>query len=164
MDKFENNTVCTVTDIDDATDYLEFRQKGAFDLAFVPEPHYREDELLYQPGTAAFREWLQTNKPDLNVEMREGYKHLVFKSAADIWLPLVYLAADVTLQYYLTLVVSYINDRAKRLLVGEQFRVHLDVEYIEEGDKKEKRLHFDGTGDDLQKVIEKIDVNKLLDK
>ena len=159
----EATTILTEGDDDNPSDFLEFRQQGAFDLAFVPEPRYRKDELLFKPGTVDFGEWLKTNQPDLNIEMRKADGHLFFKSAADIWLPLVFLAADVTLQFYLNLVASYISDRARRLFAGEQLRVHLDVEYIEEGDKKVKRLHFEGTEDALQNLIDKVDVNKLMD-
>lgn len=161
MDIFDNKEVCSVNKVDDATEFLEFQKTGSFDLAIVPEPYNGHDELVMKPDAADFAKWLRINQPDMKVELRQTDRHLALCSAS-YWLPLVYLATDITLLDYLHLVVSYIYDRAKGLLAGEQPRVHLDVMYQDEKDRVTKRFRFDGDGDALKSTIKQIDINKFM--
>lgn len=163
MEILDNKEVCGITEVDDATDFLEFQRTGEFNLAMVPEPYFGDDELLMKPNATDFAKWLHIHEPDIKVQLRQTNRRLLLKSA-DYWLPLVYLASDMTVVDYLMMVVRYIYDQARGRLAGEQPRVHLDVVYQDEKNGVTKRLHYEGDAETLKSKIKEFDCNKFMDK
>lgn len=114
------------------------------------------------PDAGDFAKWMASNHPEVAVEALKG-DHLALHSH-DIWLPLVSLAGDVTVQVYLGIVSSYLYDRFRGALARTKPpQVSLSVEVIEDGDGKRKRLEFEGDHAALRELLTKIDGNKLLE-
>jgi hypothetical protein len=129
----------------------------------VPEPKFREyTGSVLKPDTFSFAKWFKKNHPEITIDVGNASAKVGLRSN-DFWLPLVYLANDVSLQIYLNIVANYIYDMARGALRHDKKSVHLSVIHkSESGDIKE--FLYDGSLEGLKNTIKKIDINKLMDK
>lgn len=160
---FDDRELCEVRIVDDDREFRDFLSSNPTGITFIPEKYKGCEGLLMKPDAGDFAKWLRQNKSDINVEMRKTDKRLVLRSG-DYWLPLVFLASDVALPIYLSLVSNYIYDRMKGALIGEKARVHLEVIYEDKEESITKKFTFEGDGDGLKEAIKKFDLNKFMDK
>lgn len=163
MDIFDDKESCEVIIVDDDNEFNEFLNSSPSGLALVSEKYRECEGLVLKAGAGDFSKWLRQNKPELNVEVRKTDKQLVLRSG-DFWLPLVFLASDVTLPVYLNLVASYIYDRMRGALRGEKARVHLEAIYEDNQEGVVKKFSFEGDVDGLQKAIKRFDLNKFMEE
>lgn len=163
MDIFDDKESCEIVAVDDDKDFRKFLTSTPQGITFMPEKYQGCEDLVMKADAGDFAKWLKKNKPGLNVEVRKADKKLVLRSS-DFWLPLVFLASDIALPVYLNLVSSYIYDRMKGALSGEKGRVHLKVVYQDKENNITKKFTFEGNVDGLQKVINKFNLNKFMDK
>lgn len=149
---------CAVASVDDP-DLEAYLQSGPAGINIVPETYGQLEGKVLKQDTGDFVKWLRVNQPALNVAMPQANR-LVLRSG-DIWLPLVYLASDVTVPVYLNLVSSYLYDRLKGMLRSDKPVVHLRIRYRNGAESKE--FHFVGDPETLRATIKKFDVNRYLD-
>ena len=161
--QLEPKEVAEVITIDDDPEFQRFIETNPVGLAIVPKRWRDYPEPVLPPDAGDFAKWLRANAP-VSVKVIETDKRLVLHSA-EFWLPLVFLASDVSVQVYLNMVASYLYDKLKGALKGDAApRVHLSAEYVETPDGRViKRFNFDGDLDTLKKVTKRFDLNKFLD-
>jgi len=147
----------------DDIEFQNFIDSNPTGLAIIPENYRDTSTLVSQPDSGDFAKWIRINNPNFKVDQRRSDKRLVLRSS-DYWLPLVFLATDITLPIYLNLVSSYLFDKSKGLLKGETARVHLEVMFKDAKNGTNKKFSFVGDSETLIKIIKKIDINKLTDK
>lgn len=139
-------------------DLIEFttNDKG---LKVVAENYNEiEGKVLFR-DTGSLIKWINNN---YNVKI--NYNHNVKKVSLnnnEYWLPLIYLASDITLPIYLSMVANYLYEQLKGSLEGEKEKsiVHLSIEY-KDGDKY-KKLNYDGPVEGLEK-FQKINLNEIM--
>jgi len=162
MHPIDDKNICEELPVDDDSDFLNFKRNPKYHIEIVTEPYGDMEEKVAQPDSGDFVKWLHINSPDIEVSVQKSEKQLVLHSN-DFWLPLVYLASDVTLQIYLNLVASYLYDKSKGLLKGETARVHMSAIYEDSESGVTKRFNFAGDTESLQKAIKRFDLNKFME-
>jgi hypothetical protein len=162
MSLLEPKEVCKVVTVENDADFQNFIETNPSGLAMVSEPWRDWPEPILQPHAGDFAKWLKTNAPSIHVEVRKTNERLLSQSG-EYWLPLVFLASDVTVQIYLNMVASYLYDKLKGALRGETARVHLSAVYEDKTNDTVKRFDFEGDVEALQKAIKRFDLNKFLD-
>lgn len=162
MDFLDDKDFSETITLDDDKEFRDFLDVTPSGLAFIPEKGSKDGELLMKACAGEFSKWIKRENPEINIDKRKADKKLVLHSS-DIWFPLVYLANDITLPMYINLVSNYIYNKFSGSLSNDSTRVHIDVVYENKKDGVTKKFSFEGDIKDINKVIEPINVNKVLD-
>jgi hypothetical protein len=162
MFQLEPKEVCEVVTVEDATDFQSYLGTNPSGLLMVSEPWGDQPEPVLPQDAGDFVKWLKINAPSIPVEVRKTDRRLLLQSG-DYWLPVAFLASDVSVQIYLNMVASFLYDKLKGALKGEKARVHLSAVYEDKANKVVKRFDFEGDAEALQKAIKRFDLNKFLD-
>ncbi len=85
---------------------------------------------------------MRKNNPNINIEVQKADKRLLLRSG-DYWLPIVFLARDITLPLYLNIVANYLYEKMKGALKGEKARVHLSAIYEDSSKDLTKKFDFE---------------------
>lgn len=160
---FDDVEKCEVVDSSDDSEFQKYLQGNPSGLQVVPKNYRTCKGKLVSSDAGDFTKWLKRNHPVIPVSMNKGDGILDLRSS-DIWMPLVFLASDVSVPIFLNLVSNYVYDRMKGALKNDKARVHLDVIYRDEKSGVTKEFRYEGFIEDLQKVIKKFDLNQFLDK
>ncbi len=144
MDIFDDKEISEEKNLEDNHQFREYLDSAAKGLLFVHEPFREIEDVVAQPDTGDFVKWIKKNCPEIAVETQKYQKHLALRSN-DFWLPIVFLASDVTLPIYLNLVANYLYDKTKGLLKGEQNRVHFSAVYEDKTTGTTKNSFLKGT-------------------
>lgn len=163
MSILEPKEICEVVAVEDDGEFRVYRQGNPTGFLMVPERHGQSEGLVLKSDGGDFAKWIRRNAPTIDVRLPSANRKLVFRSG-DYWLPLVFLASDVTLQVYLNLVANYLYDKMKGALTRETTRVHLSATYKDNESGIVKRFNFEGDAEALQKVVKKVDLNRFLDE
>jgi hypothetical protein len=115
------------------------------------------------PETFRFAKWDRQNQKETNIDidMHEGTKIL---KSADFWMPLVFLAGDISLPIFINLISSYLYDITKGSLLHDRKTVHLEALYQDEGTKKTRKFSYSGDITGLDRILEKFNPSEFLDK
>lgn len=140
--------------------FLSTQQCGIF---IAPEEIQSKTQLIIKSEAGYFAKWIKNNYHEINVVLDAQKPKLVLQSH-DIFLPLVFLASDVSLPIYLNIVSSYLYEKMKGLLEGEKVHAHFTVVFEDKPNGITKRFDFEGDIDSLQNVIKRFDLNRFLDE
>jgi len=162
MDQIAHHLTTTVTDVSDAAAFHEVGERVVSGLAFLPEPSSSGDVLYLKPDYGDFMKWVVTTHPELKLALPPHHPKLVLHSA-DIWLPLMYIARDTSMQVLLGLITNYLYDRMKGGLKSDRPIIAFSIVYEDRMAQKTKRLDFKGAAEDLAKVMKKFDANNFFD-
>lgn len=163
MSAIEPKEICEITSVDEHSDFKNYLGSSPLGFKIIPMEYFNCDGRVLCSETGDFAKWVRKNNPAINVEIETPDKKLILRSG-DYWLPLVFLANDVTLPIYLNIVASYLYEKMKGALKGEKARVHLSAIYENKSEGIAKKFDFEGDIDSLQKVITKFNLNKFLDE
>ncbi|WP_113907998.1 hypothetical protein [Aliidiomarina celeris] len=130
-------------------------------ITVLPEPYRDVDGLIVKADAGDFTKWVKLNAPEIEITANEGHSKLALRSG-DYWLPLVFLASDVSLPLYLNIVSNYLYEKMRGALRGDQARVHLSAVYEDRKEGKIKRFDFEGDVESLKSAIKKFDLNKFM--
>lgn len=162
MDIFDDKESCELIEIEDDSDFRMFLNSEPSGLKFLPEKYQDCDEDVIKQEVGSFSKWLRQNHSNINVYVPQTHKKLVLKDN-DFWMPLVFLATDITLPVYLSIVSNYIYDRMKGALSNEKSRIHLEAVYQDKKNGVTKKFLYDGTVEGMQKSVEKFDLNNFME-
>ena len=155
MSTLEPSDVVEFVSVEEDEEFLTFLESGTSGLLVVPEAHGESGSMLLTADTGDFVKWIQLQEPALEVTVGESQGRLVRRSS-NYWLPLVFLATDVSLPIYLNLVSNYLYDKMKGALRDEKARVHLSAMYKDSSDGVVKKLTFEGDTDTLHEVLQNL--------
>lgn len=162
MSSLEPEAVREIVDVELDAEFRAYLATSPSGIALRAEPYGEHATPIIKEGAGDFTKWLREAHPDVNVAPPQAGDRLLLHNE-DIWMPLVFLATDITLPVYLNIVASYLYDRMRGRLRGEKLRVHLSVEYEDKSSGKTKRFNFAGDSETFKTTIKKIDVNALFD-
>jgi hypothetical protein len=151
-----------VSTLEDDSEYQAFVSEGGQGLRFVPDARSPGDPATLTSDFGDFAKWVRQQSPSLRISVPADAPKLVLRSA-DVWLPLVYLASDTSLQLFLNMAASYLYDKAKGALKNDQARIHMSAIYHDKQAGKTKKFEFSGDADALAKAIKKFDLNNFFD-
>jgi len=156
MTKSERMEIVDIEKDPDFQDFLNSNRKGIF---CVPESSTNDNLLM--ADTFRFAKWVKQNedKVEINVCKGDGYNDL---RSSDIWLPLVYLASDISLPIYLSIVANYLYDYTRGALRHDEATVHLEAIYLDKKKNKLKKFTYSGPQKGLEKTVKKFDLNKFM--
>lgn len=136
-------------------------------ILILPQENWHQSgKVVFSPETFNFVKWVkqhEANADCVNLVALAETKTADLRSH-DFWFPLAFLFSDVTLQLYLNMVANYLYDRLKGAIHGENPTIDLQVLVQESKKGKIKKLTYHGSCDGLQRISEKIDINKLMEK
>lgn len=161
MDIFDDKESCELIDLEDDSDFRTFLSSMPSGIKFLPEKNQGGEGMVIKKEVGPFSKWLRQNHPDINVYVPKPHKKLVLKNN-DFWIPLVFLASNITLPVYLNIVSNYIYDRMKGALSNEKPRVHLEAEFHDKKNGVTKKFLYDGDVEGLQKSVKKFDLNNFM--
>ncbi|MBT3068395.1 hypothetical protein [Rhodoferax sp. U11-2br] len=140
------------------SEYFGTTQAG---IRIVPEP-YGDSGSSVKAEAGDFAKWVRSKHPEVPVLLPESVPKIVLHGA-EVWLPLVYLAGDISMQVFLNMAASYLYDNAKGSLKTDQPRIHMSVVYQDKKLGKTKRFEFSGDGEALSKAIKRFDLDNFFD-
>ena len=162
MNDIEPKDIAKLATIDDASSFQEVRNQQNSGIVIIPERYGNSEETYIKADGGDFTKWLVQEKPDISVQFPSG-KRKVSLHSAEYWLPLVYLANDIALPTYLSLVANYLYDKIRGALTNEKKRINFSVVSEDRSAGKLKRFDFSGDYEGLQKIVKKFDLNQFLD-
>lgn len=163
MSSLEPKDRAEVMTVEDAAEFRQFQATGNRGVLIVPETFGEPPRLAVRDSAGDFLKWVRVNAPAVAVEQRQSADRLVLRSA-DYWLPLVFLASDISVQFYLNLVANFVYDKLKGALKGETIRVRFSAVYEEPQTGVIKRFDFEGDEQALAKTIKRFDLNRFFDE
>lgn len=139
-------------------EYVDFDKGGIF---FIPEP-YGNTALGMKADGPDFAKWLKQNQSSIAISLPPSTPKISLHGA-DIWLPLMYLASDVTMPVFLNLVSSYVYEKIKGNLTQDRTKVHFSAIYESIPDGITKKFEFSGDGDALSKISKQFNLENFYD-
>ena len=149
-----------ITDYADSSDFKAFAADGA-GIMIVPESYGQTPQKVLFPEAGRFAKWMKAKRSDIQVNIDHSYPGLDLKDQ-DIWMPLIYLSQDVSLQLFLKIVAAYLYDRLKGSLKTDRNMVHLKVCYEDTEHGSSKLFEFNGNTEALEEAMRRFHVNKFL--
>lgn len=162
MEEIDSHLITSVADVSDDAAFSGIGERIVSGVAFLPESLPSGDALYLKSDYGDFMKWMATTRPELKLTLPEQHPKLILHSG-DIWLPLMYLARDTSVQILLGLITNYLYDRMKGRLKSDRPVVDFSIVYEDHEAQKIKRLDFKGTAEDLAKVMKKFDANNFFD-
>lgn len=163
MALLERKDVCEIITIEDDKAFREFAASNPTGLTLSAEEYGEQNQIVFKSDGAHFAKWIRLNNPAIAMTYDENKPRLTLRDN-DIWLPLVFLASDITLPIYLNLVSNFLYEKMRGFLKGETIYVHLSAEYEDQASKKIKRFNFDGDTASLEKAIKRFDLNQFFNE
>jgi len=160
MDVAASQYQASVSDVDNDQAMLQLGVLPRSGIALLEEPIGHDGTLSMKPDAGDFLKWIRSEHAHIALSFPPKSLKAVLHSS-DIWLPLIYLAGDTSVQLLLNMVSSYLYDRAKGALKGEEPRVHLSLLYEDKASKKVKRLDYEGSAAGVRKLIDNFDANNF---
>ena len=125
-------------------------------IALRSELTEQAGEAVFAPDAGDFAKWMAAEHSEVKIESTEA-AHLALHSN-DVWLPLVALGADVTVQSFLGIVSNYLYDRFRGALSRSKLpTVSLSIEFQEDAGGRVKRLSFSGDHESLNAVPRRLE-------
>lgn len=148
--------------IESPPEFIDFINKGSGVLC-VTESKFRDyNGKVLKPDTFRFAKWLKQNYPGIPINVNEADARADLRSN-DFWMPLVFLASDISIQIYLSIVSNYIYDMARGALKHDKKSVHLRAIY-KSATGETKEFSYYGSVEGLKESIKKFDLNKFMDE
>jgi len=160
MDVLEPKEICEISTLDEMQDFKNYLDSNPSGFKIVATEYPDCAGLVLYSETGNFHKWVRRNKPGIHIEVQQADKRLTLRSG-EYWLPLVFLANDVTLQIYLGIVANYLYDMMKGALKGEKQRVHLTAIFESNPEGTFKKFSFEGDIESLEKAITKFNLKKF---
>ena len=139
--------------------FTEFYKTHKLGIRFVPETHGKS-MISLKADSGDFAKWLRTQEPELPISIPESTPKIVLHGA-DVWLPLIYLASDTSVQLFLNMAASYLYDKARGSLKTDHPRIHMTVIYHDKKARKTKKFEFSGDSDSLKNAVKRFDINNF---
>ena len=134
------------------------RKLESVDLLAVPAK-YVDGEFYYAQETIDFIKFCRQNDPDHSFDvLADGDVKLRSLHSFDIWLPIIWVAAEVLLPIAINVVSNFISDKLKG---REKEEANVDLTMIVIRENEEKTIHYHGDAKTFKETFEKIDLNKM---
>lgn len=158
----QSSTELSVHTVTDNAAYLEYFGSAQGGMGFVPESYGQVSKGLKSEG-ADFAKWIKQKNPGFPVSLPTSVPKISLHGA-DVWLPLIYLAGDTSMQVFLNMVASYLYDKSKGNLSSDRPIVHLAVMYQNKRDGVTKKFEFSGDSESLSKAVKRFDLDNFFDE
>jgi hypothetical protein len=161
MSDLQPKDVCELVTIEPDDSFKTFAQSSPSGVALVPQSYGDHEKPVIKAAAGDFAKWMAAAHPEIKVSLPKDTERLVLHSQ-DLWLPLAFLASDISLPIYLNLVSSYLYERWKGALRKDNPRVHVSAEYEDKSAGVTKRFNFSGDAEALKLAMKKFDLNEFL--
>lgn len=129
-------------------------------MRVVPTEFREAGELLHKPEAYNFVKWARLQEPALTISLEDA--EVIDLRSDEYYLPLVFLASDVTLPFYLNLAANYVHEMARGALRHDRTSVHLEAVHIDKKAGKMKRFKYSGSEDGLRACVKKFDLESVM--
>ena len=160
MDIFDHDDEAKVTEISDDQEFRAFVHGGGKGILCRTQVLDDSDGLM--PETYRFAKWMRSKRADVHIDVTASEGTHVLKSS-EYWMPLVFLASNVSLPMFIGLITSYVYDMAKGRLQHQPQTIHTQVFYQDEATKKTKKFTYSGSVEGLEKTFEHFDINAFME-
>jgi len=149
-------------DVSDGEAFSSVQSMCQSGISIMKEQYPDCSEPILKPESGDFAKWLRSNHSQINLVYEKPGKRLLLRGN-DYWMPLVFLASDISLPIYLNLVSSYVYEKMKGSLPHEKARVHVEVVFQDKKNGVLKSFKYEGDINGLEKSVGKFDINKFMD-
>jgi hypothetical protein len=160
IDPLKFKPVLVVQSFEPDSECQAFVDSTRVGLRFVAEAQYGGSPASLKADFGDFAKWIRQQQPDLVIKLPEKTPRIALHNA-DVWLPLIQLAADTSMQVFLNMAASYLYDRAKGALKTDTPRVHMSVIYLDKKQGTSKKFEFSGDQEALAKAIKRFDLDNF---
>lgn len=122
------------------------------------EDNFRKDKLILKPEAYPFSKWIKQNREGISVTI-DTCESLIDLKSEEYWIPIAFLAQDVSFQIFTSALYDYLKFRVRGALQGEVAIVHFSA--IFKSDKCYKKLDYSGPVEGLKK-FKNIDLNEIM--
>lgn len=157
MDNPDTINEYQIEDLKDTSAFNIFSANHSKGIALISEPYGEKSQSASYRDAGDFAKWLRIKEPSISLEIKSAEPRIVLCSH-DIWLPLIYIAENIAVPFFLGLVTSYVYDRCKGALKGDKCTINLRIAYKDKKTKVVKILRYKGNADRLQEIIKQIDL------
>ncbi|HVZ42527.1 MAG TPA: hypothetical protein VHA82_01870 [Ramlibacter sp.] len=151
-----------VADVPDDLQFRTYLSDAASGITLIPEPMGPNIPAGLHADFGDFLKWSRQNSPGVQAKVSEQAPRVALHSA-EVWLPLVAIASDTSVQVFLNMAANYLYDRARGSLKGDKVRIRLRAVYTDKQQGRTKRFEFEGDADSLRKVATRFDMNNFFD-
>ncbi len=154
----------TVTSIDSA-EVAEFESVASTyrtGIALLPQPYGSAGTTSLHSDGGDFAKWLRATNNDLDIHLPKEPQPRVLLRNNDIWLPLIWLGANIALPVFLGILSNYLYDRAKGSLKGDKTTAHVEAVYRDPKTGVFKKFKFEGNAEQLKAAMKKFDPNEFM--
>jgi hypothetical protein len=159
-DPLKFKPVLNIQVVEDDIDYREFAKANQVGLRFIPTFPSDGPHPTLNAGFGDFAKWIKHNYTAFPLSIPKD-THKIVLHGADIWLPLIQLASDTSMQIFLSMVSSYLYDKAKGAIKTETNLIHMSVIYEDKKQKMIKKFEFSGDREALTKVMDRFDLDNF---
>lgn len=160
MSHTSRDTGSQVYDFEPSEEEARFLATGR-GIQILPHESFRDFEgRIHQPEAYRLAKWLRQKEPNIPIAIEDA--PVVELRSDEYWLPLVFLATDVTLPFYLNLVANYVYDMARGALKHDRTSVHLEAIHQDAKTGKTKRFIYRGSVDGLKACVKKFDIGTIM--
>jgi len=159
---FEPETICKIEVVGNDSEFMAFFDKHPKGILCVPESLVGLSQYnVVMPETYRFTKWINKKRKDItiNVAQSEGTKSL---NSNDFWMPIVFLASDVSLPVFLNLVSSYIYDLMKGALKHDKANIHLKTFFRDDRAAVTKTLSYSGPAEKFLQIAKDGNLDKFI--
>lgn len=132
--------------------------KGNLGCVVLPSL-YRKDEYYYAQETVDFVKFVRESNEDINISiLSDGDIEVRSLHSFDIFMPVIWIAANVLLPIVINVVSNYISDKMRG---RESEEATVDVAFVVNRNGENKVLTYHGPAREFMKTFKNIDLNKL---
>jgi len=131
---------------------------GNYDCIVLPSP-YNENEYYYAQETIDFIKFCKESDSQFSIDILDN-EDIKIRSlhSFDIFMPILWVTAEVLLPIAINLVSNFIYDKMKG---REHEEANVELSFIVERNNEKKMLHYKGPASEFEKEFKAIDLSEL---
>lgn len=131
---------------------------GNCDCIVLPSP-YNENEYYYAQETIDFIKFCKESDSQFSIDILDN-EDIKIRSlhSFDIFMPILWVTAEVLLPIAINLVSNFIYDKMKG---REHEEANVELSFIVERNNEKKMLHYKGPASEFEKEFKAIDLSEL---
>jgi len=141
-----------IIEIEAGKELIDF-EKTCNGIKIVTENYNTLERKILKSEAGQFAKWVKNNYSKISIDYNSDAPKLVLRND-EFWFPLVYLAADVSLHFFLDIILNYLFSKIKGALKGEEKKaiVHIKAEFKDQKEGKYKRFVYEGPASKLKDI------------
>lgn len=129
------------------------------DILILPESQ-DESGSVFAQESISFYKFVKSSDPNIKMDFYSDKESIQERAlhSFDIYMPIIFVAANILLPFVVGLVTNYVYDKMKG---REHEECTINVKFIVQTGETKKELTYDGPAKEFKEAFNKIDISKL---